>query len=166
MLPTFTPRQQPLQASCIDQLTIWYSKRMSRQTDDTLTVQTTFLDHQGVLGTLHLPIPPPEALPPTLARPPRVPLFRYPIPEPTLDGWKSKVAVNSHADISLAKAMSHSLLASLTHQPEGKPTRDALAPQWVDASIIGISNDIQAILGEALAVATIMFPRRTHATHS
>ena len=63
------------------------------------------------MGTLHLPIPPPEALSPPLAKPPRVPLFRYLIPEPTLDGWKSKVAVDSLDAISLAKAIGHSILA-------------------------------------------------------
>jgi hypothetical protein len=60
------------------------------------------------MGTLHLLIPPTVALSPRLARPPRVPLFRYPIPEPTLEGWKSKVAVVSYVATSLAKAMVHS----------------------------------------------------------
>ena len=86
MLPTFSPRQQPLQASCIDHRTRWDIRRISRQTEDIMTAQTAFLDYQGVMGTLNLPIPLPEALSPPLARPPRVPLFRYPIPEPTLDG--------------------------------------------------------------------------------
>ena len=45
--PTFTPRQQPGQESCIDHLTIWYPKRISRETVDTVTVQTAFLDHLG-----------------------------------------------------------------------------------------------------------------------
>jgi len=59
MLPTFTLRQQPLQKSCIDHLTTNDPKRISRQTEDTVTVQTAFLDHQGIMGTLNLPIPPP-----------------------------------------------------------------------------------------------------------
>ena len=64
MLPTFTTRQQPLQASCIDYLTIWDPKRTSHQMEDAVTVHTAFLDHRGVMGTLHLQIPPPEALSP------------------------------------------------------------------------------------------------------
>jgi hypothetical protein len=166
MLPTFTPRQQPLQASCIDHLTIWDPERISRRTEDTTTVQTAFLDHHGVMGTLHLPIPPPEALSPPLARSPRVPLFRYPIPEPSLDGWKSEVAVDSHAAISKAETMGHLSLASLAHQPEGRPIGDALDPQCMETSILGLANEIYAILGESLAAATTMFPRRIPATHS
>ena len=107
MLPTLTPRHQPLQASCIDNLTIWGPQRISRQAEGTVTVQTASLDHHGVLDTLHLPILTTEALTPHLARPPRVPLFRYPIPEPILEGCKSKVAVESYAATSLAQAMGH-----------------------------------------------------------
>ena len=70
MLPTFTLRQQPFQASCIDYLTIWDPKRISRQTEDTITVEAAFLYHQGVMGTLHLPILSTEALSPPLARNP------------------------------------------------------------------------------------------------
>ena len=86
MRPTFTPRQQPGQESYIDHLTIWDPRRISRQIKDTVTVQTTFLDHLGVMGTLHIPIMTTGELPPPLARPPRVPLFQYPIPEPILQG--------------------------------------------------------------------------------
>jgi hypothetical protein len=78
------------------------------------------------LGTLNLPIMPTEALLPPLARPPRVPLFRYPIPEPILEGLKSKVAVESYAAISLAKATGHSLLASLGHEPGSSSTDDTI----------------------------------------
>ena len=42
MLPTFTPRHQPLQASCINHLTIWDPKHISLQTEDIITVQTAF----------------------------------------------------------------------------------------------------------------------------
>ncbi len=38
------------------------------KTKDIITVQTVFLDHQGVLGTLHLPIMSTEALPPPPSR--------------------------------------------------------------------------------------------------
>jgi len=75
MLPTFTPRQQSLQASCIDQLTIWNPNHISLQTEDTVTVQTAFLNHQEVMGTLQLPILSTEALSPLMTRPPRVPIF-------------------------------------------------------------------------------------------
>ena len=74
--------------------------------------------------------------------------------------------LDSHAALSLAKAMGHSLIASLAHQPEGRPTRDALDPQCMEWSIIDLANDIQAILGEALAAATTMVCHKTLATHS
>ena len=74
ILPTFTPRQQPLQASC-HHLTIWGPQRISRQMVGAVTVRTAFLDHHGGLGTLHLPNLTTEALTPPLARLSRVPLF-------------------------------------------------------------------------------------------
>ena len=163
-LPTFTSRQQPVPESCIDHLTIWDAWHISRQAEDTITAQNAFLDHQGVMGTLHLPITPTEALlvlP--LARPPRVPLFRYPIPEPILEGWKSKVAMESCDATSLAKAMGHSLIASLGHEPGISHTDDTIDPRGIASSIIGLANDIQAILGDALAEATTTFPHKPHA---
>jgi hypothetical protein len=51
MLPTFIPRQQPRQESCIDHITIWDPEPISRQAEDTITVHTGFLDLQGVMGT-------------------------------------------------------------------------------------------------------------------
>ena len=42
-----------------------------------------------------------------MARFPRVPTFKYPISEHTLDGWKTKVAVDSYGAIALAQAMGH-----------------------------------------------------------
>ena len=140
--PTFTPRQQPGQESCIDHLTIWDPRRISRQIEDTVTVQTAFLDHLGVMDTLHLPIMTTEALPPPRARPPRVPLFQYPIPEPILQEWKAKVTVESYATISLAKAMGHSLLASLGHELGSIPTDEAIDPYCVASSIVGLAIDI------------------------
>jgi hypothetical protein len=38
MLPTFTPHQQPLQASYIYHLTIWDPERISRQAEDISTL--------------------------------------------------------------------------------------------------------------------------------
>jgi len=161
MFPIFIPRQRPLHASCTNHLTLWDPKCISRQTEDTETIPTTFLVHHGVMGTLHLPIPSGMTLPSAMARPPRVPLFRYPIPEHALDGWKSKVAVESYGAIALAKAMSQSLMASLTHSPGGRSTNQARDSHPLNPDILGLAYDIQAILGEALAEATIMFPLKT-----
>jgi len=127
-------------------------------------VQTAFLDHQGVIGTLHLPILSMEALRPPMVKPPRVPLFRYPIPEPILEGWKAKVVVDSYASISLAKAIGHYLLASLGDGPENIPTCGAMDPHCISSSIVGLAKDIQAILGDALAEATTTFPHKPPAT--
>ena len=103
----------------------------SRQTEDNVTVQTTFLAHQGVMVTIHLPIMPTEALLSPLARPPRVPLFRYPISKPILEGWKAKVAVDSFAATSLAKDMGHAILASLGQEPRSSPIDDTIDPQGI-----------------------------------
>jgi len=115
-------------------------RHISRQTEDTVTVQTTFLDHQGVIGTIHLPIMPTEVLLLPLARPPRVPLFRYPIQGPILEGWKSKVAVDSYAATSLAKAMGHAIIASIGQEPGNSPTDDTIDPQGIVSSILGLAN--------------------------
>ncbi len=48
---TFAPRHQPGQEFSIDHLTIWDPRRITRQIEDTGTVQTAFLDHLGVMGT-------------------------------------------------------------------------------------------------------------------
>jgi hypothetical protein len=138
MRPTFTPCKQPGQGSCSDHLTIWDPMRISRQIEDTVTIQTAFLDHLGVMSTLHLPIMTTEALPPPLARPPRVLLFQYPIIEPILQGWKAKVTVDSYAATSISKAMGHSLLASLGHGPWSILTDDTIDPHCVASSIVGL----------------------------
>jgi hypothetical protein len=80
MLPTFTLRDQPLQESCIDHLTLCDPHRISRQMEDTVIVRTAFLDHHGILGTLHLRILTKEALTPPFPRLPRVP-NSIPIPD-------------------------------------------------------------------------------------
>ena len=105
-----------------------------------------------------------DTLTPPVAEPPRVPIFRYPIPEPILEGWKAKVAVDSYDATSLAKVMGHSILAPLGHGPRRSPPSDAVDPHCVASSILGISNDIQAILGDALAEATTMFPHKPPVT--
>ncbi len=142
----------------MDHLTIRDPGRISGQIEDIATVQTAFLDHLGVMGTLHLTIMTTEELPPQPAKPHRVPLFQYPIPEPILQGWKAKVTVDSYAATSLSMAMGHSLLASLSHGPGNIPASDAIDSQCVASTIVGLANDIQAILGDALTSATTMFP--------
>ena len=87
------------------------------------------------MGTLHLPITTTEALPPPPARPHSVPLFQYPILEPILQEWKAKVAVDSYAATSLAKAMGHSLIASLGHGLGNIPTSDTIDPHCIASSI-------------------------------
>jgi len=123
-------------------------------------VQTVFLDHLGVMGTLHLPIMTTEALPPPTIRPHRVPLFRCPILDPILQGWKTKMTVDSYTAISLAKAMGHSFLASLGHGHRNIPTSDTIDTHCITPSIIGLANDIHVILGDALTTATTMFPHK------
>ena len=105
MLPIFAPRQRPLQVSCIDHLTLWGPKGLSLQIGDVVTLPTAFLDHKGVMGSLQLPISIEPEIPPPIAQPPRVPTFRYPIPDHTLEEWKYKFAVDSHGPIELARAM-------------------------------------------------------------
>ena len=60
--------------------------------------------------------------------------------------------------------MGHSILASLGHEPGSSPTNDALDSHCVASVILGLANDIQAILGDALATAAPMFPHKPSAT--
>jgi hypothetical protein len=62
--------------------------------------------------------------------------------------------------------MGHAILASLDHEHRSNPTDDAIDPSSVESSILGLANDIQAILGDALAAATTMFPHKPPATPS
>jgi hypothetical protein len=70
------------------------------------------------------------------------------------------VPMNSYAATSLAKAMGHSLLASLAHGPENIPTGDTIDTHCIASSIVGLASDIQTILGDALTTATAMFPHK------
>ena len=72
--------------------------------------------------------------------------------------------MDSYAATSLAKAMGHSLLASLGHEPGSIPTDDAIDPHCVASSIVGLANDIHAILGDVLIETTTMFPHKPPAT--
>ncbi len=60
------------------------------------------------------------------------------------------MTVDSYAATSLAKAMGHSLLASLSHGHGHIPASDAIDSQCVASTIVGLANDIQAIIGDAL----------------
>ena len=68
------------------------------------------------------------------------------------------MTVDSYAATSIAKAMGHSLLASLGQGLRNIPTGDTIYTYCVASSIVGIANDIQANLGDALTTATTMFP--------
>jgi hypothetical protein len=161
MIPTFTSRQRPLMESCIDHLTLWDPQGLALQTTGITTLPTAFLDHRGVLGTLSLPICIGPGLPPPSPRPPRVPTFRYPIPEHSLDAWKSKIVIDSHGAIALAVAKGHALLASLPPHTRGSPADPRSDSQISGIDIIGLANDIQTILGDALTEATKMFLLKT-----
>ena len=113
------------------------------------------------MGTLQLPISIGPDLPPPIARPPRVPTFRYPIPEHSLDAWKSKIAIDSHGAIALAVATGHALLASLPPHTSGSQSDPRLDTQIPGLDILDLANDIQTILGDALTEATKIFPLKT-----
>ena len=83
--PTFLPPSKPEQASCIDHITMWDPKGLATQSEPTLTIATSFLDHSEVLGKILLPLlitPPNPTV--TTARTPRVPILKYPIAPHTL----------------------------------------------------------------------------------
>jgi hypothetical protein len=88
-------------------------------------------------------------------------MFQCPIPEHTLEEWKSKVTVDSYAAIMLARATALSLKDSLK-----SPTR-AISPkgnkeisQDTKTHILELANTLQDILGEAMDTATAMFPHK------
>jgi hypothetical protein len=54
--PILTPLHQPSVATSIDHLPIWDSGHLYEQIGDVVTLSTSFLDHKGVLGTLHLSV--------------------------------------------------------------------------------------------------------------
>ncbi len=65
------------------------------------------------------------------------------------------MAVDSYAATSLATAMNRSLLDFFTHSSEGSPVGGSLVPtRDAKTFIIGLANDIQAILRDA---TTAMF---------
>jgi hypothetical protein len=88
-------------------------------------------------------------------------MFQYPIPDHTLEAWKSKVTIDSYTAIMLAKATALSLRDSLefpsgTISPEG--VREV--SQDTKTHIIELANTLQDILGEAMDTASAMFPHK------
>jgi hypothetical protein len=75
------------------------------------------------MGRISIPILTAAAIAPPNPQPPRVPMFQYPIPEHTIEEWKSKVTVDSYIAIMLARATALSLKDSLEF-----PTR-AISPE-------------------------------------
>ena len=90
---------------CIDHLTIWDYRQLSLQIRGILGLPTAFIDQKGVLGSILLPILTEEAKARPTDMTPRVPAFRYPIPDHTMEKWRLRVTVDSSAAISLSTAM-------------------------------------------------------------
>jgi hypothetical protein len=136
---------------------------MSQQMGDTLIFPTAILDHNGIMGTICLPILTTAAIDPPRAKPPRFHMFQYSILYHTLEEWKSKVAVVSYTSISLARAMVRSLFDSLPHSdrehhPGGsqEPIHDATI------FILYFVEGLQTILGETMDTVTAMCPPQTY----
>jgi hypothetical protein len=89
-------------------------------------------------------------------------MFIYTIPEHTLAEWKAQVIVDSQSHISLAIATVNAILASLENiaPPPNlvEPTHHSLGGK---ESILSLANDLQNMLGDAMALATSMFPKKS-----
>ena len=69
---------------------MWDPKSLATQSKPTQSIATSFLDHNGVLGNISLPLLIPPANPiVTTVRTPRVKTFKYPISPHTVAAWKS-----------------------------------------------------------------------------
>ena len=88
-------------------------------------------------------------------------MFQYPIPEHTLETWKSKVTIDSFTAIMLAKATALSLKDSLEF-PSGAISPEGVRETSQDTKthILELANTLQDILGEAMDTATTMFPHK------
>ncbi len=88
-------------------------------------------------------------------------MFQYPIPEHTLEEWKSKVTVYSYTTIMLARATALSLKGSL-ESPTGTISLEGNKETSQDTKthILELANILQEILGEAMDTATAMFPHK------
>ncbi len=146
--PTFLPPSKPEQATCIEHLAKWDPQDLTLQIGPTLTIDTSFLDHNRVLGRASLPllIPPVTPILRT-TRTPRVPTSKYPIPPHTLAAWKTHVAVAFHTPSSLAPATVKAILTSLESAPHPPPPEDPTGPRLGDRdSILYLAADLQTIL--------------------
>ena len=143
-------------------LTLWDPTQITHQIGVTQTIHSAFLDHHGVLGKITIPILTTAAIAPSNPQPPRIPMFQYPIPEHTLEEWKSRVTVDSYAAITLARATALSLNDSLEF-PTGaispKGTREI--SQDTTTHLFDLANTLQVIIGETMDTATAMFPHKS-----
>jgi hypothetical protein len=159
MTPTFLPPSRLDQASCIDHIAMWDPRKLTTQIGPTQTIATSFLDHNGVLGKVSLPLLiPPANLIVTTAKTPRVPTFKYPIPPHTLAAWKSHVEIDSHSPTALAIATTNAILTNLQSPTNPSDTRDPTEPVLGGRdSILSLAADLQNILVDAMHMATIIF---------
>jgi hypothetical protein len=131
---------------------------MTIQVGDTRTLPTAFFYHAGVLDKIQLPILTTTIATLPLATP-RVPMFQYPIPEHTLEEGKSKVAVKLYTSTSLATAMVRSLPGSLPHeQGHLTPGDSHKTIHNTMSSVLDLTGNLQAVLGDAMDMATAMLP--------
>jgi hypothetical protein len=138
---------------------MWDPKSLTTQSGPTQTIATSFLDHNGVLGKVEVPLLIPPASPiVTTARTPRVPTFKYPISPHTLAAWKSQAEIDSHSPTSLAIATANSILTNLQGPTNPSDTRDPTEPVLGGRySILSLAADLQNILGDAMHMATTVF---------
>ena len=88
-------------------------------------------------------------------------MFQYPIPEHTLEEWKSKVTVDSYTAIMRARATALSLNDSL-ESPAGaiSPKGNRETSHDTKTHILKLANTLQDILGKAMDTVTAMVPRK------
>jgi hypothetical protein len=135
-------------------------KGISTQIEPTQTIATSFLDHNGVLGKVSLPLLIPPANPSvTTARTPRVPTLKYPIAPHTLAAWKLQVEIDSHSPTSLVITTANAILHFLQNPSNPPYTRNPTEPELDGRDqILSLAADLQNILGDAMHMATAVFP--------
>ena len=86
-------------------------------------------------------------------------MFQYPIPANPLERWKSQVVVDSHSPISLAIATATAILRSL--DAVTTPNHPVKKNHYLRdrESVLSLTADIQAIVGDAMTLASNMFPQ-------
>ena len=86
-------------------------------------------------------------------------MFKQPIPPHSLAAWKTQVAVDSHSPTSLAIATANANLRSLG-DGTNTTTPVNIAGHHLSGrdSILSFATDLQSILGDAMDMATTMFP--------